>query len=80
VRAALAYGRQLTCSPDCESERRSRMRDPGVVQSNRPVRQWKWPSRAMGTGRVLESWAVATVAADMVRTAAAAHDVRSRKR
>ena len=26
ARAALAYGRQLTCSPDCESERRKRMR------------------------------------------------------
>jgi hypothetical protein len=26
IRAELAYGRQLTCSPDCESERRKRMR------------------------------------------------------
>jgi hypothetical protein len=26
ARAELAYGRQLTCSPDCESERRKRMR------------------------------------------------------
>ena len=25
-RAQMAYGRQLTCSPDCESERRKRMR------------------------------------------------------
>ena len=25
-RAQLAYGRQLTCSPHCESERRKRMR------------------------------------------------------
>jgi len=29
ARVQLAYGRQLTCSPDCESERRKRMRlDP----------------------------------------------------
>ena len=26
ARAELAYGRQLTCSPDCESVRRGRMR------------------------------------------------------
>jgi hypothetical protein len=26
ARAQLGYGRQLTCSPDCESERRKRMR------------------------------------------------------
>ena len=26
ARAELAYGRQLTCSPDCESERRERTR------------------------------------------------------
>lgn len=28
VRAELAYGRQLCCSPDCEAERRRRARAP----------------------------------------------------
>ena len=32
-RAAVAYGRQFTCSPDCESERRKRMR-------YHPLRAW----------------------------------------
>jgi len=31
ARAAVAYGRQLTCSPECESLRRRRMR--GVASS-----------------------------------------------
>ncbi|HZQ72810.1 MAG TPA: hypothetical protein VFB08_07830 [Burkholderiales bacterium] len=28
VRAEFAYGRQFTCSPECESERRRRARAP----------------------------------------------------
>ncbi len=40
ARAQLAYGRQLTCSPDCESERRKRMRchaaHPGAAKPGGP--------------------------------------------
>jgi hypothetical protein len=67
VRAALAYGRQLTCSPDCESERRKRMRQRPAIETDRSAQQ-------------LHAWVVATVAADLVRTAAMAHELRRRKR
>jgi hypothetical protein len=33
VRAEMAYGRQLSCSPDCEAERRRRLRAPYRVVS-----------------------------------------------
>ena len=40
ARAQLAYGRQFTCSADCESERRKRMRchvaHPGAAKPGRP--------------------------------------------
>jgi len=38
ARAQLAYGRQLTCSPYCESERRKRMRH----QPFRPLAATPW--------------------------------------
>ena len=63
VRAMLAYGRQLTCSPDCESERRKQMRRPA----------------AEAASRQLHTWVVATVAADLARTAAMSHGLRRRK-
>jgi len=63
VRAALAYGRQLTCSPDCESERRKRMRQ-------RPA-----GGHAAST---LHTWVVATAAADLVRVAGLMHAARRR--
>jgi hypothetical protein len=63
VRALLAYGRQLTCSPDCESERRKRMRQ-------RPA-----GGHAAST---LHTWVVATAAADLARTAATSHGLRRR--
>ena len=52
VRAAFGYGRQLTCSPDCESERRKRMRANGGEEQ---------PSG------ILHTWVVAKTHADFVR-------------
>jgi hypothetical protein len=63
VRAALAYGRPLTCSPDCESVRRKRMRE-------RPAGE-----HAAAT---LHTWVVATAAADLVRASALMHAARRR--
>jgi hypothetical protein len=63
VRAALAYGRQLTCSPDCESERRKRMR-------RRPAGE-----QAAST---LHTWVVATTAADLVRVSGLMRAARRR--
>jgi hypothetical protein len=80
VRAALAYGRQLTCSPDCESERRKRMRRQPEGESGRSVPHREWALRCPDVSRQLHTWVVATVAADLVRTAAMAHEVRRRKR
>jgi hypothetical protein len=58
VRAAFAYGRQLTCSPECESERRKRMRQ-------RPAGELA-PS-------TLHTWVVASTAADLVRVSGVMH-------
>ena len=46
ARAELAYGRQLTCSPECESERRKRMR-------YHPFRPWAATQREPSTGENL---------------------------
>lgn len=50
-RAQLAYGRQLTCSPDCESERRRRMHDHpfrplAATQCEPSVSENQMPARA----------------------------------
>jgi hypothetical protein len=63
VRAALAYGRQLTCSPDCESERR------------KPMRQRPAGEHAAST---LHTWAVTSAAADFVRVSGLVHAARRR--
>jgi hypothetical protein len=63
VRAALAYGRQLTCSPDCESERRKRMRQ-------RPAGEQ--------AASALHTWVVASTAADFVRISSVMHAARRR--
>lgn len=80
VRAALAYGRQLTCSPECESLRRKRMRERPADETGRSVRHGEWASLAPDVSRQLHVWVVATVAADLVRAAATAHALRRRKR
>jgi hypothetical protein len=65
VRAALAYGRQLTCSPDCESERRTRMRQQPEGESAPPT---------------LHIWVVAHTAADLVRVSGAMQTAHARRR
>jgi hypothetical protein len=80
VRAALAYGRQLTCSPECESVRRKRMRQPPTDETVRSARPGEWALRSPDVSRQLHTWVMATVAADLVRTAAMAHELRRRKR
>jgi hypothetical protein len=79
ARAQVAYGRQLTCSPECESERRRRRR-------NHPVRPLvaAQPKRAPGVwrrlgayaARSLHVWVIGTVGADLVRTAAWTRELR----
>ena len=65
VRAALAYGRQLTCSPDCESERRKRMRQRPEGES---------------APATLHTWVVARVGADLVRETGMMHTARAGRR
>ena len=80
VRAALAYGRQLTCSPDCESERRRRMRQRPADETGSSARPREWALCSPDVSRQLHVWVMATVAADLVRTAAMAQGLRRRKR
>jgi hypothetical protein len=65
VRAVFAYGRQLACSPDCESERRKRMRHRPAEESISPV---------------LHAWVVARTNVDMARANDMLHAARSRRR
>jgi hypothetical protein len=72
ARAEVAYGRQLTCSPDCEAERRRRRRyrpAQSLVASapKRPARGWRWLRASVA--RVLHVWVVASTRADLIRTA-----------
>lgn len=65
VRAALAYGRQLTCSPDCESERRRRMRQRPEGES---------------APATLRTWVVARTGTDLVRAPGMLHPARAGRR
>jgi hypothetical protein len=74
ARASVAYGRQLTCSPECESERRRRRRNRPlrplavVVEAKRRTSAWQ---RLRGyAARTLHVWVLGTAGADLVRTAA----------
>ena len=72
ARAQVAYGRQFTCSPECESERRRRRRHyparPLVVgEPNRAASGWQ-RLRAYAA-KSLHVWVVAATGADLVRTA-----------
>ena len=72
ARAAVAYGRQFTCSPECEAERRRRGRcRPArlrVAEPEPPVRGWR--SLRASVARALNVWVTTSVRADLIRTAA----------
>jgi hypothetical protein len=73
ARAEVAYGRQLTCSPECEAERRRRRRcHPArslvATGPERPARGWRWLRGS--AAQVLRVWVMASTRADLVRTAA----------
>jgi hypothetical protein len=73
ARAEVAYGRHLTCSPECESERRRRRRHfpacPLVAaEPQQPANGWQ-RLRACAA-QVLHMWVIASAGPDLVRTAA----------
>jgi len=83
ARAQVAYGRQFTCSPECESERRRRQRNrhaqPAVVEeAKRGASAW----RRLGASAAgsLHVWVIGAAGADLVRTAAWIHLLRAGKR
>jgi hypothetical protein len=69
ARAEVAYGRHLTCSPECESERRRRRRyrpfRPLVAEA--PPAWWE-RLRAFNL-QVLHTWVVARAQADLLLAA-----------
>lgn len=65
VRTVLACGRQLTCSPRCESERRTGMRQRAEGESA--------PS-------TLHTWVVARAASNLVRATGMLHAARAGRR
>ena len=70
ARAQVAYGRQFTCSPDCEIARRRRMRDiASAFPAERPARRWQRVQTTVA--QVLHTWVSARARADL--TAAAMH-------
>jgi hypothetical protein len=73
ARDSVAYGRQLTCSPECESVRRKRMRE-------RPAAAAPAGSTSADVASVLHAWVTMAAAADLVRTAATAHRIAVRRR
>lgn len=73
ARAEVAYGGQLTCSPECESERRKRGRHfpawPLVaVDPKSPANAWR--RLRTSAAQVLHVWVIASAAPDLIRTAA----------
>jgi len=80
ARAQVAYGRQFTCSPECESERRRRRRyhparSPVVAESD--VAASAWDGLRARIQQSLHMWVVAAASADLVRTAAWTRSVRT---
>jgi len=73
ARAAVAYGRQLTCSPECESERRRRQRNrptrPLVAGATKRAASG-WLRLGNQVAKSLHTWVAAATGADLVRTAA----------
>ena len=73
ARAQVAYGRQFTCSPECESERRRRRRyHPArpLVVGERKHATSGWQRLRAGVAKSLHAWVIAATGADLVRTAA----------
>jgi hypothetical protein len=73
ARAQVAYGRQFTCSPECESERRRRRRhhpaQPLVVGERKRAASG-WQRLRAYAARSLHVWVIAATGADLIRTAA----------
>ena len=73
ARAQVAYGRQFTCSPECESERRRRRRHyparPLVVGERKRAASG-WQRLRAYAAKSLRVWVIAATGADLVRTAA----------
>jgi hypothetical protein len=72
ARAQVAYGRQFTCSPECESERRRRRRhypaQPLVV--GKPKRAASlWERLRASSAKSLHVWVISATGADLVRAA-----------
>ena len=80
ARAQVAYGRQFTCSPECESERRRRRRyhpralPPVFAERKRAVNRWQ--GLRAGIAQSLHQWVVAAAGADLVRAAAWTRSIR----
>jgi hypothetical protein len=73
ARAEVAYGRQLTCSPECESERRKRgryfpARPLVAAEPKRPANGWQ--GLRASAAQVLHAWVIASTGADLIRAAA----------
>jgi hypothetical protein len=80
ARAQVAYGRQFTCSPECESERRRRRRyHPArpLVVAERKSAAGRWQGLRVRIEQSLHLWVVAAASADLVRTAAWTRSVRT---
>jgi len=73
ARAQVAYGRQFTCAPECESERRRRRRhhpaQPLVVGERKRAAS-RWQRLRACVANSLHAWVIGAVGADLVRTAA----------
>jgi hypothetical protein len=72
ARAQVAYGRQFTSSPECESERRRRRRIRATLPIvSGPTRvPSAWQRLRSHAAKSLHAWVVAATGADLVRTAA----------
>jgi hypothetical protein len=69
ARAEVAYGRRLTCSPECESERRRRRcHRPFRPLVAEPSIAW-WQRLRESSARVLHVWVLARTHADLLLAA-----------
>jgi len=74
ARAQVAYGRQFTCSPECESERRRRQRNHPVsrplVVGQRERAPTVWRRLVVYAAKSLHVWVIAATRADLARASA----------
>jgi hypothetical protein len=71
ARAEVAYGRQLTCSPECESERRRRRRHRPfrpLVAAERASPPGPWARLCRHVAQTMHVWTRARAAADLALT------------